>query len=110
MTRHGGNFTFQFVVFRVRMEQHIREQLFKGVACISRSVLHICPHRLVQLHQKLLRWRPQLLYHLVPLVNILGLLSGKGLGWDCAGHFTLAVCQFDGYFHIVACNEYVEIN
>lgn len=66
----GGGFTFQFVVFRVRMEQHVREQLLEGVARVSRSVLHVRPHRLVQLHQELLRRRPQLLNHLVPLVDI----------------------------------------
>lgn len=72
MMRNGGTFTFQLVVFRVRMEKHIREELFEAVPGVPRSVLHVRPHRLVQLHQELLRWRAQLLNHLVPLVNILG--------------------------------------
>lgn len=59
-------------MFRVRMEQHIGEELLEAVPSVSRSVLHVRPHRLVQLHQELLRWRAQLLNHLVPLVDILG--------------------------------------
>lgn len=59
------------------MEQHVGEQLLEGVARISWSVLHIRPHRLVQLHQELLRRRPQLLNHLVPLVDILWFIVRK---------------------------------
>lgn len=99
MIRDGGSFTFQLVVFRVRVEQHIREELLEAVPGVSRSVLHVRPHRLVQLHQELLRWRPQLLNHLVPLVDILGFtVSGKRLGRDCARPFKPAVCQFRNIF------------
>lgn len=82
MMRDGGSFTFQFVVFRVRMEQHIREELLEAVTSVSRPVLHVCPHGLVQLHQELQRWRAQLLNHLVPLVDILWLCQEKDLGLD----------------------------
>lgn len=62
--------TFQLVVVRVRRKENIREKLLKTVPCISGSVLHVGPHRLVQLHHELLRWCAQLLNHLIPLVNI----------------------------------------
>ena len=66
-------FTFQFVVFRVGRKQDVREEFLKAVASIPWPVLHIGPHRLVELHQKLLGRCPQLLNHLVPLVNVLRL-------------------------------------
>lgn len=71
--RVNSIFTFQFVVFRVCRKQDIREELLEAVASIPRPVLHIGPHRLVELHQELLRRCSQLLDHLIPLVNILRL-------------------------------------
>lgn len=68
-------FTFEFVVFRVCGEEDVRKELLKAVAGIPRSVLHVGPHRLVELHQELLRRCPQLLNHLIPLVNIFRLQS-----------------------------------
>lgn len=69
--RQTGPVTFQFVVFRVRGEQDVGEELLKAVAGVPRPVLHVGPHRLVELHQELLRRRAQLLDHLVPLVDVL---------------------------------------
>lgn len=69
--RDNSIFTFQFVVFRVCGKQDVREELLKAVASIPWPVLHIGPHRLVELHQELLRRCPQLLDHLIPLVDIL---------------------------------------
>lgn len=66
-------FTLQFVVFRVCRKQDIREELLEAVASVPRPVLHVRPHRLVELHQELLRRRPQLLDHFIPLVDILRL-------------------------------------
>lgn len=57
-------------MLRVCRKQDIREELLEAVASIPWPVLHIGPHGLVELHQELLRWCPQLLDHLVPLVNI----------------------------------------
>lgn len=65
--------TFQFIVLRVCRKQDVGEKLLEAVAGVPRPVLDVGPHRLVELHQELLRRRPQLLDHLVPLVNILWL-------------------------------------
>lgn len=62
--------TFQFVVLRVGWEEDVREELLKGEPGVAGSVLHIGPYRLVELHQELLTGSPQLLDHLVPLINI----------------------------------------
>lgn len=55
MKRMKG-FTFQFAVIRVSREEHIREELLKAVASIAWPVFYIRSDRLVQLHEKLLRW------------------------------------------------------
>lgn len=62
--------TFELVVFGVGGKQDVREELVEAVAGVPRPVLHVGPHRLVELHQELLRRRPELLDHLVPLVDI----------------------------------------
>lgn len=62
--------TFELVVVRVSRKQDVREELVEAVAGVPRPVLHVGPHRLVELHQELLGRRPQLLDHLVPLVDI----------------------------------------
>lgn len=69
--RYNSVHTFQFVVFRVCRKQDVGEELLKAVASIPWPVLHVGPHRLVELHQELLRRCPQLLDHLIPLVDIL---------------------------------------
>ena len=73
--RGGGgerSVTFKLVVLRVGGEQHVREELLEAVAGVAGPVLHVRPHRLVELHEELLRGRAQLLDHLVPLVDVLG--------------------------------------
>lgn len=50
------SFTFQFAVIGVGREEHIREELLKAVASIAWPVFNIRPDRLVQLHEKVLRW------------------------------------------------------
>ena len=62
--------TFQFVVLRVGWEEDVGEELLKGEPGVAGSVLHVGPYRLVELHQELLTGSPQLLDHLVPLINI----------------------------------------
>lgn len=57
-------------MFGVRGEQNVGEELLETVAGVARSVLHVGPDRLVEFHQELLGRRPQLLDHLIPLVNI----------------------------------------
>lgn len=42
--------TFQFVVFGVCMKQDVREEHLKAVASVPRPILHVGPHRLVELH------------------------------------------------------------
>lgn len=71
--RVGSIFTFQFVMFGVCRKQDIREELLEAVASVPWPVLHVGPHRLVELQQELLRRCPQLLDHLIPLINILWL-------------------------------------
>lgn len=51
-------------------EEHIREELLKAVSSIARPVFNIRSDRLVQLHQKVLRWGAQLLDDFVPLINV----------------------------------------
>ncbi len=65
-----ASLTFEFVVVGVCREQHVWEELLKAVSSIARPVLHVSPHRLVELHHELLRRCAQLLDHLVPLVNV----------------------------------------
>jgi len=62
--------TFQLVVLGVGGEQDVGEELLEAVAGVARPVLHVGPHRLVQLHQELQGRRSQLLDHLVPLVDV----------------------------------------
>lgn len=69
----NSSLTFQLVVFRVCGKQDVGEELLEAVASVPRPVLHVGPHRLVELHQKLLRRCAQLLDHLIPLVDILRL-------------------------------------
>lgn len=54
----------------VSWEEHIREELLKAVSSIARPVFNIGSDRLVQLHQKVLRWGAQLLDDFVPLINV----------------------------------------
>lgn len=54
-------------------EEHIREELLKAVSSIARPVFNIRSDRLVQLHQKVLRWGAQLLDNFVPLIDVWGI-------------------------------------
>lgn len=62
--------TFEFVVLGVSREKAVGEELGEGEARVLWPVLHVVPHRGLQLLHELWRGRAQLLYHLVPLVNV----------------------------------------
>lgn len=69
-TKRKKKFTFQLAVIGVSREEHIREELLKAVSSIARPVFNIRSDRLVQLHQKVLRWGAQLLNNFVPLIDV----------------------------------------
>lgn len=62
--------TFEFVVFWVSWEERIRKQFGEGEASVLRPVLHVVPHRWLQLLHELWAGCSQLLYDFIPLVNI----------------------------------------
>ena len=62
--------TFEFVVLGVRREQAVWEELGEGEAGVLWPVLHVVPHRGLQLLHELCVRRAQLLDDLVPLVDV----------------------------------------
>lgn len=62
--------TFEFVVLRVCREEAIREEFGEGQASVFWPVLHIVTHRRLQFLHELRRGRAELLYNLIPLVDV----------------------------------------
>ena len=62
--------TFEFVVLRVCREQAVWEELGEGEAGVLWPVLHVVADRGLQLLHELCLRRAQLLYDLVPLVDV----------------------------------------
>ncbi len=67
---HKLSLTFELVVLRVCREEAIREELGEGQAGVFRPVLHIVTHRRLQFLHELRRGRAELLYNLIPLVDV----------------------------------------
>ena len=70
VARHGGLETA--VVCAVLREEHIREELLRGVACILGPVFHVVSDGGLELFHEVLGGRAELLDDLVPLVDVCG--------------------------------------
>lgn len=54
----------------VRRKQHVREELLEGVARILRPILHVVAHGWLQSFHEVCGGRAELLYNLIPLVDV----------------------------------------